>query len=220
LPILHFPSWTRGFDSRHPLSVMSRDMTDTANPRELSSPGFSHVLVALRQVDRRLGDELTFFRDDPDVIPGDVEAHTGSRPGSAHPEVEHPIAEPQADLAADVDLVVADAEVRIDRRHAGCRLVAGGVGGSRGDPPSSPVGPTFVVVLDDAVHLGLELGDGCGRVSLGQESLEGLVAPLDLAAGLGLRHLLDTSRLNKVPPVLPANFFAVESHVRGCEGGR
>jgi len=100
---------------------MSRDMTDTANPREPSSLGFSHFLVALRQVDRRLGDELTVLGDDPDVVSGDVEPDTGSRPGSAHPEVEHPIAEPQTDLAADIDLVVTDAEMRIHRRHAGRR---------------------------------------------------------------------------------------------------
>src|SRR5664280_2192541 len=126
---------------------MSRDIADTANPREPSSLGFSHFLVALGQVNRRLSDELSLIGDDPDVVAGDVEAYSGASPGSTHAEMEHLVPEAEADLAGRVDLVVADAEVRVHPLHAG------------GGPFPGPVRATLVVVLDDAVHLALELGD-------------------------------------------------------------
>jgi hypothetical protein len=43
-----------------------------------------------------------------------------------------------------------------------------------------------VVVGAEGVELALELGDRAGRALAGQEALEGLVEPLDLAAGLGV----------------------------------
>src|SRR5664280_534172 len=113
---------------------MSRDIADTANPCEPSSLGYSHFLVALGQVNRRLSDELSLFGDDPDVVAGDVETYSGASPGSTHAEMEHLVPEAEADLAGRVDLVVADAEVRVHPLHAGRCPFPRGEGGSRGGP--------------------------------------------------------------------------------------
>jgi hypothetical protein len=48
------------------------------------------------------------------------------------------------------------------------------------------VGSHLVVVVAEAIELGLESGDGGGSALLGQPLLEGLVEAFDLAAGLGV----------------------------------
>src|SRR4051794_37021845 len=66
----------------------------------------------------------------------------------------------------------------------GCPTLVGG------DAVDASVGPLAVVVVDELIELGLQLGQGAGWAAAGSEPLfEGLLEPFDLAAGLGMERL-------------------------------
>ena len=92
----------------------------------------------------------------------------------------------QGEFAVGVDAVAADAEVLADADALPCRYgpgagVPGRPGGAAADGPVRPAG---VVVGGEGIQLGLQFGDGGGRVLAGEPFFEGLVEALDLAAGL------------------------------------
>ncbi len=53
-------------------------------------------------------------------------------------------------------------------------------------PVQAAVGPLVVVMVTEAVELGLELGQAGGRGLLGEPFLQGLMEAFHLAAGLGV----------------------------------
>jgi hypothetical protein len=108
---------------------MSRDVADTVNPQEDSSEGLSHSLVALREVQGGLCDELAVLGHDSDVCSGDVEPDSCAPPGSADAEMEHLVAKAEAHLALAVDSVLADPEVLVELGLAGNSLLSCSVGG-------------------------------------------------------------------------------------------
>jgi hypothetical protein len=151
--------------------VISRDIADTVNPQEDSSEGFSHPLVALREVQGGLCDELAALDHDSDVRSGDVEPDSCAAPGSANAKMEHLVAKAEARLALVVDSVLADPEVLVELGLAGNSLPSCFVGGGRSEAVSRSMRSALLVVADDLVELDLELADGLGWLSLGQEPL-------------------------------------------------
>ena len=91
--------------------------------------------------------------------------------------------------AGVVDAVVADAVVGVGGRGRRGWLWGGRCRRWRGWPGAGRErwGRLVVVVVDEGVEQGLELGDGGGLVGLGaQPFLQGLLEPFDLAAGGGV----------------------------------
>src|SRR5687767_570295 len=92
----------------------------------------------------------------------------------------------QGDPPDDVDLVPA-------HPHVGSHLASQAAGRGfrtrterlgRGAPADRPVWADLVVVGAEGLELALQLGGRCRRTLTGEEALERLVEPLDLAAGL------------------------------------
>ena len=94
----------------------------------------------------------------------------------------------QGDLAGLVDAIPANPVVRGDGEPG---AAGRGLGASverlcRCPPGQRPVRSDVVVVIAEAVELGLQLGQGGGRGLFGEPAFEGLVEALDLAARLGV----------------------------------
>ena len=110
----------------------------------------------------------------------------GAGVGSADADVVQASGDAQGDDAGLVDAVGADPVVGVG---AGCGVGfgSGGVGGGGGGlMGQGAVWAAVVVVLDEGVELGLQLGDGGGAGLVGEPFFEGLVESLDLAAGGGV----------------------------------
>ncbi len=86
---------------------MSRDIVDNDSRRL--------PLVVAGRVEREVTHELAVSRGDhADVAIGDQQHHGEALEPRAHADVQEPRLVAQRELAAPVDLVVADAEVRLD----------------------------------------------------------------------------------------------------------
>ncbi len=122
-----------------------------------------------------------------DVQVLDQEQDVGSGVGSTDADVVEPAVVAQGDHAGGVDAVTADPVVAVGGAVAGAGFGAGEVGGGGGGlPGQGPVGPTDVVVVDEAVEQGLQLSHGSRLGSLrAQPLLGGLLEAFDLAAGGG-----------------------------------
>ena len=103
----------------------------------------------------------------------------------ADAQVVHAAGAADADLAAGVDVVVAQPVVAV-RGGGGPGFGPGPVGLARGGALHCPAGAVLVVVLAEGVELGLEAGQGGGGRLRGQPAFLGLVEPFDLALGLGV----------------------------------
>lgn len=97
--------------------------------------------------------------DDPNVQAIDVEPDPLPFVFPADADVEEPRTVPEGHLAAGIDLVGPDPEVRSGDRRAGTGFGQRLVGGLRGLELPGPVGAFLVVELDEEVDLVLELGE-------------------------------------------------------------
>src|SRR3954451_5364065 len=177
---------------------MSRDIPDTPNPcLGVGVFGFSRWwpgwsaggLVVAGGIEGEVAEGLAGGGvDDADVEAGDEQEDGGSGLGHADADVVEAAGVAEGDFAGGVDVVVANAVVSV-AVPAGCggfgpRLVGGGGGDVAGE---GAVGAVVVVVVDEGVEEGLQLGNRGGLVGLGAEpSFEGLVEAFDLAAGGGV----------------------------------
>jgi len=145
-------------------------------------------LVGLGGVEGELGEELAVVIDNPGVVVGGEDEDAGADVAAADAEVAQLGLVSQRDLASLVDAVAPDPVVGGDHQAEAARVGfgAGGPRGGGGAPAEGPMGTDGVVVGAEAVELGLEGGDGRGPRLFGEPLLEGLVEPLDLAAGLGV----------------------------------
>jgi hypothetical protein len=145
-------------------------------------------LVVAVGVDGEFAEGLAVVGDDAYVLVGDEEQDAGAGVSAADTDVDEfgPVAE--GDLAGLVDAIAANPVVDRD----GDSGAAGrGLGASverlcRCPPGQRPVRSDVVVVVAEAVELGLQLGERRGWGLFGEPAFEGLVEALDLAAGLGV----------------------------------
>ena len=105
----------------------------------------------------------------PHVGAGDQEGDPFTPIGPAHPDVVEAALVAQRHFPGLVDFVVTDPiALDVDAGLGGPGLGPGDEDTPRGFAPKGAVWPHLVVVLDEAIELGLEFGDGGGRV-LGSE---------------------------------------------------
>ena len=124
--------------------------------------------------------------DDAHVVAVDEHDDAGSVEGSAESDVVHLAVESQAD-SPGVDAVGADTGLAVGVVAAGAGFGSADLGnGGRGVVWERTVGSVVVVVIDEPVELGLELGD-CRICGLGaRPALQGLLKAFDFAAGGGV----------------------------------
>ena len=119
--------------------------------------------------------------DDADVEAVDQHQDGGSGVGSADADVVQPARVAEGQCAAGIDDVAADPGLRFSfccGWWAG--FGSGLVGGGWGEPVQGAVWPALVVVGNEGVAEGLQLGDGLGLTRLSGEPLfEGLVEAFD-----------------------------------------
>ena len=161
-----------------PTTVMSQDIARQPDLRIVGSAvchfaggafGCSGGLVVAGGVDGQLAEEFAGGGvDDADVEVLDEQDDAGSGVGSADADVVQPAGDAQGDVAGCVDAVVADPVVGVGAAVAGRGWLWAGVVGGRGGGPvrQGPVRAVVVVVVDEGVEQGLQLGDRgrAGRV--------------------------------------------------------
>ena len=108
--------------------------------------------------------------------------------GDADAEVVHLAGPADADLAAGVDVVIAQPVVR-GRGGGGPGFGQGPVGLAGDRAVHCPAGAVLVVVLAEDVELALQVAQGGGGRLPGQPAFLGLVESFDLALGLGMERL-------------------------------
>jgi hypothetical protein len=127
--------------------------------------------------------------DHADVELVDEQDDVGSGVGSADADVVQSPGHAQGDAAGLVDAVASDAGVRVGVAVGGGLGLGQAVVADRrgGSARQGPVRSALVVLGDECVQQGLQLGEGGGLDGLGdQPLLEGLLEAFDLAAGSGL----------------------------------
>ena len=130
-------------------------------------------MVVAGGVDGELAEEFAVGGDDAYVLIGDEEQDGGAGVGPADADVDElgPVA--QGDLAGLVDAIPAHPVVRGDGEPgaAGRGLGTGVERLCRCPPGQRPVRSDVVVVIAEAVELGLQLGQGGGRGLFGEPAL-------------------------------------------------
>ena len=121
-----------------------------------------------------------------DGVGVDEDCHRLACMDGADAEVVHAAGAAEADLAEAVDVVVADAVVRIVALSSWGGLDGGGIGLGWGGAMERTMRPDLVVDAGEAVQLGLQFGDRWRRLVERRASASGLVEALDLALGLGM----------------------------------
>jgi hypothetical protein len=93
----------------------------------------------------------------------------------ANAEVVHAAGAAKADLAEAVDVVIADAVVRIAALSTWAGFDGGGIGVGGGGATERPVRPDLVGDAGEGIELGLQFGDGGGGWLGGEPAFQGLV---------------------------------------------
>jgi hypothetical protein len=108
-------------------------------------------------VDGEVGEEFAVVVDDSYVLVGDQQQDPGAGQAPSDSEVEQFGAVAQGDLAGFVDAVTAHPVMARngDTRSSWLGLGASGEGFGGGAPGEGPVGSDLVVVVGEAVELGL-----------------------------------------------------------------
>jgi hypothetical protein len=126
-----------------------------------------------------------FVIEDPHLFAGHQQDDPGPLVGAPNPDVKEGPGVAQGHFAGVVGAVVADpVALDVDGFTTGPGLDPRPIGAGRGAPAEGTMRPDMVVVGDETVQLGLELGHRGARVLALEELLERLMEALDLAAGL------------------------------------
>jgi pimeloyl-ACP methyl ester carboxylesterase len=183
----------RAGESGKGFAVVAAEVCDVSTSLAPVSRQSSHPqglwLVVAGRVEGEFSDEFAgVFGDDPDVEFADEHQDRGACPSDADPDVVQPAAVAQSEFPVAGDAVFADAELFADADAlpgwGGARPGRPGDGG--GGSADRAVRAPVVVVLDEGVELGLQLGHGGRGRLLGQPFLQRLVQSFDFPAGLGM----------------------------------
>ena len=124
--------------------------------------------------------------DDADVEVGDEKHDGGAGESAADADVVHSAGSAKGDGTGFVDAVAADPVVGPRGRSVGFGFREQAVDDGGNPAAEGSVGAPMVVLVDERVEEGLELGDRLGGLLSGEPSLEGLVEAFDFAAGGGV----------------------------------
>jgi hypothetical protein len=134
------------------------------------------VPVAVVGIDAVFAEDLAgVLVDDGDGVSVDEDGHRLTFVGDADAEMVHPAGAAKADLAEAVDVVIADAVVRIAALSTWAGFDGGGIGLGGGGATERPVRPDLVGDAGEGIELGLQFGDGGGGWLGGEPAFQGLV---------------------------------------------